>query len=125
MQPVRPTATGHRASGELVDDDDLTIFDNVLDITLIDSMRAQRGIEMMQQADIRRVVEAFAFVEQSGPDHQCLDFFLPLLGHVGLLGFFVKRIVAALDQPAGRALSPGLDEHDIGPTCFRDLDRLL
>ena len=41
VQAVGPAAARHRAPGELVDDDDLAVLDDIVDITLVDRMRPQ------------------------------------------------------------------------------------
>ena len=39
VQPVAPLATFHQSTGELVDDDDLAIFDDVVDVFLVQVVR--------------------------------------------------------------------------------------
>ncbi len=91
MQPLRPAPTGHRAPRELVDDDDLAVLDDVIDIALEQVVGAQRGIEVVQQDDVRGAVETVALVEQAGVAQQFLDVLVSLLGQVDLLDLLVDR----------------------------------
>ena len=94
MQAIGPAAAGHGAAGELVDDDDLTVANDVFDITPVQRMGAQRRIEVMHQADVGRVVQAFALAQHAALGHQALDALMAFFGDVHLLGFFIDRIVA-------------------------------
>ena len=64
VQAVGPAPARHGAAGEFVDDDDFAAAHDVFDVALVDRMRAQRGVQVMHQADVRRVVEALAFAQQ-------------------------------------------------------------
>ena len=57
-------------------------------------MRTQRGVQVMHQPDVRRVVETLAFAQQAGLEHQLLDVFVTGLGEVRLLLLLVDRVVA-------------------------------
>ncbi len=72
VQTVGPAAALHRATGELVDDDDFTVADDVLDVALEDRMRAQRRVQVMHQSDVRRVVETLALAQQPRFEHRAL-----------------------------------------------------
>ena len=57
-------------------------------------MRAQQRVEVMQQDDVGRVVEAVVVTQELGLAHQRLDLLVPVLGQVDLLGLLVEREVA-------------------------------
>ena len=64
VQAVGPAPARHGAAGELVDDDDLAAAHDVLDVALVERVRAQRGVQVMHQADVGRVVQALALAQQ-------------------------------------------------------------
>ena len=94
MQSVRPAPAGHRAAGELIDDDDFAVANDVLDIAFVERLRAQRRIQVMHQADVGGVVQALAFTQQSGFEHQLLHPLVAFFGQVHLLALLVDREVA-------------------------------
>ena len=57
MQAVAVTAADHQAAGELVDDDDLVVLHDVIHVALHQRMRAQRGIDVVQQLVVGHVGE--------------------------------------------------------------------
>ncbi len=57
VEPIRPAASCHDASSELVNDHDLAIAHNVLLVAMIERMSNQRLIEAMQDLHVRRIVE--------------------------------------------------------------------
>src|SRR5437773_2390695 len=57
VQAVRPAAAGHHTPGELVDDDDLAVLDHVIDVALVERVRAQPLLHVVQDRDVLRVVE--------------------------------------------------------------------
>ena len=73
MQAVRPAASRHGAAGELIDDDDLALAHDVLDVALVQRMRAQRRVQVMHQADVGGIVQALALAQQADLRHQLLD----------------------------------------------------
>ena len=95
MQAVRPAPTRHRAAGELVDNDDLAVLDDVLDVALVQRMRTQRRIEVVEQADVLRVIQAAAVAQQAGLRKQLLDALMPDLRQVHLLLLLVDPVIAA------------------------------
>ncbi|MEI2787357.1 MAG: hypothetical protein V9E93_00585 [Steroidobacteraceae bacterium] len=94
MQAIRPAAARHRAPRELVDDDDLAVADDVLDVLAVQRVRTQRGIQVMHQPDVGRVVEALAFLQQSSLQEQFFDVLMALVGEMNLLRLFVGPVVA-------------------------------
>ena len=85
MQAIAPAAAWHRATGELVNDYDFTILDDVFDVTLVNRMCSQSRVEVMQQADVAGVVKAFAFLQESGLRHQRFNLLVAFLSDVRLL----------------------------------------
>ena len=73
VQAVGPAPARHGAAGELIDDDHLAAAHDVLDVALVERVRAQRRVEVMHQADVGRVVEALALAQQARLQHQLLD----------------------------------------------------
>ena len=72
VQAVRPAASRHGAAGELIDDDDLALAHDVLDVALVQGVRAQRRVQVMHQADVGGVVQALAVAQQADLRHQLL-----------------------------------------------------
>ena len=58
VQAVAPAAARHQAAGELVDDDDLAVLDDVVDVALEEGVGAQALLHVVQQRHVGRVVEA-------------------------------------------------------------------
>jgi hypothetical protein len=52
VQALAPAPAGHLAAGELVDDDDLTVLDDVVAVALVQRMRLERLVEVTGQARI-------------------------------------------------------------------------
>ena len=57
-------------------------------------MRAQRRVQVMHQADIRRVVQAFTLAQEAALGHERLDMLVAFLGDVHLLGLLIDGVVA-------------------------------
>jgi hypothetical protein len=53
---VRPAPAGHFAAGELVDDDDFAVFHHVIDVVLVQRVRAQRLVDVVHRFHVLRVV---------------------------------------------------------------------
>ncbi len=85
VQAIRPAPAGHGASGELINNDDLAVSDDVFHVALVERVRAQRRIQVMHQADVGRVVQALAFAQEPTFSHQRLDMLVAFLGDVHLL----------------------------------------
>jgi hypothetical protein len=94
VQAIRPAPARHGAAGELVDDDHLARAHDVFHVAFIDRVGAQRRVQVVHQADVRRVVETLALAQQPGLEHQLLDLLLPGFRHVGLFLLLVDRVVA-------------------------------
>ena len=59
MQTLGVAAAEHEAAGELVDDDDLAVLDDVVDVALHDAVRLERLIDMVRQRRVLDVGEVF------------------------------------------------------------------
>ncbi len=94
MQTVGPAAALHGAAGEFIDDDHFPLPHDVLDIALVQGMRAQRRIQVMHQTDIGGVVQALAIAQQADLRHQLFDFLMTVLGQRRLFGLFIHRVIA-------------------------------
>src|SRR5882724_3387596 len=94
MQTVGPAASLHGAAGELIDDDHFPLAHDVFDIALVQGMRAQRRIQVMHEADIGGVVQAFAVAQQADLRHQLFDLLMAVFGQRRLFGFFIHGVVA-------------------------------
>ncbi len=57
VQSLAPAAALHQAAGELVDDLDLAVLDDVVDVPLVERLRLQRLDQMVDELDVARVVE--------------------------------------------------------------------
>ena len=72
MQAIRPAATIHHAAGELVDDDDLAVLDDIVDVAAEHDVGAQRLVHMMHHLGIFEIIEVGA-LEEPGILQQTLD----------------------------------------------------
>jgi hypothetical protein len=57
VQPLAPAAPLHDAAGELVDDLDLALLDDVVDVALVQRLRLQRLHQVVHEDDVARVIE--------------------------------------------------------------------
>jgi hypothetical protein len=60
VEAIAPTPSGHKSPRELVNNDDLTLLNNVVAIALIQDVRAKRLLHVVIQFDIGRVIEIAA-----------------------------------------------------------------
>jgi hypothetical protein len=94
MQPFGPAPTRHGAAGELVDDDDLALADDVVDVALEQRVGAQRRVDVVHQHDVGGVVEALALGEQAELGEHGLDLLVAVLAEVDLARLLVDGEVA-------------------------------
>ncbi len=87
VQAVRPAPAGHHAAGELVDDDDLAVLDQVVDVALVEGVGAQRLVDAVEDLHVLGVVEV-AHAEE------LLDLLDALVGEARLVGLLVDQEVA-------------------------------
>jgi hypothetical protein len=76
VQAFRIAPARHHAAGELVDDDDLAVADDVVLVALEQLVRAQRLVDVVDDGDVLDVVERLA-LEQPGLAQQLSIFSLP------------------------------------------------
>ena len=57
VQALAPAAALHDAAGELVDDLDLALLDDVVDVALVQRLRLERLHQVVHEEDVARVVE--------------------------------------------------------------------
>ena len=74
VQAFGIAAALHHAAGELVDDDDLVVADDVVLVALEQRVRAQRLVDVVDHRDVLDVVERLA-LELAGLAQQGLDLF--------------------------------------------------
>ena len=69
VQAFRIAAARHHAAGELVDDDDLAVADDVVLVALEQLVRAQRLVDVVHGRDVLDVVERIALEQIVGAQH--------------------------------------------------------
>ena len=94
MKTLRPAPPRHGTASMLVDDDDIAVGDDVIDVTVIEATSAQRGMNMLQQAQILHRVERIFRLQQPGFTHQLLDLLVPFFRQLYLLLLLVDKEVA-------------------------------
>ena len=104
VQAFRVAAARHHAAGELVDDDDLAVADDVVLVALEQLVCAQRLIDVMHGRDVLDVVERIA-LEQSVIAEPLLEFL-----HAG----FGQRHGALLFVDLVVDLQAGIELRDVG-----------
>ena len=57
VEAVRPSPPGQHAPGELVDDQDLAVLQHVIDVLLVEGVRAQGLLGPVEQVDTGQLVE--------------------------------------------------------------------
>ena len=57
MQAVRPAATRHEASGELINDHDFAVFHHIIHVNFVHHMGSQRLVHMVKNLDVARVIQ--------------------------------------------------------------------
>ena len=60
VDSLRPASPGHRAAGMLIDDNNLTFRQHIVDVTLEQDVRLQRRMHVVQKIQIRCCIEAVA-----------------------------------------------------------------
>ena len=93
MQTIGPATPWHGSAGELVDDDHLAATHDVFHITLVERMRTQRRVQVMHQANVRRVVKTLTLTQQTRLDHQGFHLLVTDFGQVHLALLFVDRVI--------------------------------
>ena len=81
----------HHAAGELVDDDDLAVLDDIVDVAAEHGVRLERLVEVVDNLRVGDVVEVLA-LDQAGFLEQPLGLFGAFLGQADRFGLFVLFI---------------------------------
>ncbi len=97
VQALAVAAARHHAAGELVDDDHLTILDDVVLVALEQLVRAQRLLEVVDDGDVLHVVQRVA-LEELGIAEKLLELLVARLGEGGRAHLLVDLVVVRL-QP--------------------------
>ena len=87
MESVGPAAAGHEAAGELVDDDDFAVFDDVLDVALVEGVGLDGGFDVVLEVPVFGVGDV-------ADAEEFFDLFPALVGDGDGAGFFVYDVVA-------------------------------
>ena len=98
MEAIGPAAAGHEAAGELVDDDDFAVFDDVLDVALVEGVGLDGGFDVVLEVPVFGVGDV-------ADAEQAFDLLPALVGDGDGAGLFVDDVVAG----PGLGLE-GLDE---------------
>ena len=96
VQALAPAPAGHQAAGELVDDDDLAVLDDVVAVALEQSVGLERLLEVAGQSKVG-VVQVLDAEQPS-------IFSMPSSVEETALSLRSMTIVAALFSPSGRSL---------------------
>ena len=89
VQAVGPAAAHHGAARKFIDDDDLAVFDNIVDVFLEHHVCAQCSVKVMDQPDICGVVQTLVFFQKPGARHQVLYILMAVFCNVNLLRLLV------------------------------------
>ena len=92
VQALRVAPSRHHAAGELVDDDDLVVPDDVVLVALEQPVGAERLLDVMDDGDVLDVVERVA-LEQAGLGQDALELLVAGLGERGGALLLVDLVV--------------------------------
>ena len=123
VQAIGVAAAGHEAAGELVHDDDLTVFDDVIHVQFKQVMGLQCGLEVVQDFYVTGIVEVgqvnqffgmghALFGDEDGPGlfvYGEVFFFLELPGHLIEVVIELSRFLGGAGDNQWR---PGLVDKD-------------
>ena len=123
MQAVGPAPARHQAAGEFVHDDDFPVLHHVVHVTLEDGVGLQRLVDVVQAADLGRVV-------QVAHAQDALDLGHAVFGQGRGLQLFVDRVIGFTLQPRNDAVDRvvffggflGRSGDDERGACFVDQD---
>src|SRR5438874_6532719 len=96
VQAVRPAATRLLAAGELVDDDDLAVLDQVVAVAVEERVSLERLVDLVRLVDVFELVD----VLDTGP---ALDLRDPLLAQRRRLRLLIDGVVVRGRQPRDEA----------------------
>ena len=89
MQALRQSPASHRAARMLIDQNNLTVLNNVFNVSLEQVVRAQCRIYVVQQVKIARGVQRIVRRQQILIDQHCFDELMPFLRELHGALFFV------------------------------------
>ena len=89
VQAIGPAATRHEAAGELVDDDDLALFDHVLDVALVEVVGLDGDFDVVLEVPVLGVGDV-------ADAEQLFDLLPALIGDGDGAGLLVDDEVAAV-----------------------------
>ncbi len=87
METVGPTATGHEAAGELVDDDDFSVFDDIFDVALVEGVGLDRGLDVVLE------IPVFGIGDVADAE-EAFDLLPAFVGDCDGAGLFVDDVIA-------------------------------
>jgi hypothetical protein len=96
VQAVGPAPALQRAAGEFVDDDDLAVAHDVVDVALVQRVRAQAGVEVVHHGQVVGRVQRVALGDDAVLAQQLLGVLHAALAQVHLLLLLVDEVVAFL-----------------------------
>ncbi|MNQ64328.1 hypothetical protein D3C85_787460 [compost metagenome] len=96
MQAFGQAAARHGTAGVLVDQYDLTVLHDVFDVAMEQLVRAQTGVDVSQQAQVVRRVQALAFSQQADAGQRFFDVLVTGFVEFDLTGLLVNGVVAGL-----------------------------
>ena len=88
MKPITIPPSKHHPAGELVNDDDLSILDHIIDFILKQNMRLERLIGMVKHLNIGRIIKVIQPQQLLRQSHT-------LLRHHDRFGFFIHIVMRA------------------------------
>ena len=86
VQPVAPPAPGHEAAREFIDDKDLTVFDDIVDVTFVERVRLQGFHDVVHEIHVGRIVQIVHAEE-------LFDARIPVFCQRGRFGLFLDRVI--------------------------------
>ena len=130
MEPVRPAPPVHHPAGELVDDDDLLVLDDIIDVPLEHHVGLERLVQVMNDLGVVDVVEVDPLDEPRGLEH-ALGPFGAVLGQHDRFLLLVEFVIARdellhdrVDADVELALVVGRPRDDQRGARFVDQDRI-
>ena len=97
VQSVAVTASGHQSAGKFIDNDDLALFDDIVNIPFEEGVGLKGLIDMVQQFDIFGIVEVVDF-------QQLLTFGNPFFGQTGRAGLLIDAVITLRTQTRDYAI---------------------
>ena len=91
VKAFSPTPPCHHTPGELIDNHDLTIANDVIDITLKQGVGTQCCIQMMHQTDVANIIETRSLVQQPCLEQHRFGAFVAVFSQKDLLVLLIDR----------------------------------